>query len=249
MLKKFLLSNILIIFLSSFIFAGVSINPTRQEVVLNGLDKKKASVEFVVENVGLLDETVFITTKDWQNSPNNMEISVSSWLVVDVSSFVVKPYESKVVKCDIDLPGAVGAGYVSAYVSFTTNENSINNVVSIPVYVIKYATENKEYTPFYVVNFNYNDADNRFVMMCDIVNNSNFYFRPKIKYTLKKGKDIIFEDENLNTSPVYAMSRRNFSSSYFEGTLKKGKYVMTVEVDVNGEVKTKEVKFKVNTKK
>jgi len=249
MLKKFLLSNVIVVFFSSFIFAGVSVSPTRQEVVLNGLDKKKASVEFVVENGGLLDETVFVTTKDWQNSPNNMEVSVSSWLTVNVSSFVVKPYESKVVKCDIDLPGAVGGGYVSAYISFATNENGVNNVVSVPVYVVKYMTENKEYTPFSVINFNYNIVDDKFVMMCDVVNKSNFYFRPKLKYTLKKGKNIIFENEVLKTPPVYAMSNRNFSSGFFEEPLKKGKYTMTVEVDVNGEIKTKEVEFKVNTKK
>lgn len=249
MLKKFLLSNILIVFFSSFIFAGISVTPTRQEVILSGLDKKKAFVEFVIENGGLLDETVFITAKDWQNSPNNMEVSVSSWLVVDVSSFVVKPYESKVLKCGIDLPGAVGGGYVSAYVSFTTKGNAINSVISVPVYVVKYMTENKEYTPFYVANFNYDNGDDVFIMMCDVINNSNFYVRPKFRYTLKKGKDIIFEREISDTAPVYAMSRRNFSSGYFEGPLKKGKYVMTVEVEVNGEVKTKTVDFKVNTKK
>ena len=249
MLKKFLISNCIVVFLSSFIFAGISVSPTKHEVVLNGLDKKKASVEFVVENSGLVDETVSVTTKDWQNSPNNMEITVSSWLTVNVSSFVVKPYESKVIKCDINLPGAVGGGYVSAHVSFTTSENSINSVISLPVYVIKYVTENKEYSQFYVANFNYTYVDDNFVMMCDVINNSNFYFRPKLKYTLKKGKDIIFENEILDAAPVYAMNRRNFSSGCFECKLKSGKYFMTVEVDVNGEIKTKTVEFKVNTKK
>jgi len=249
MLKKFLVSNCVIVFLSSFIFAGVSVSPTKHEVVLNGLDKKKAAVEFVVENNGLLDETVFVTAKDWQNSPNNMEVSVSSWLTVDISSFVIKPYETKIVKCDINLPGAVGGGYVSAHVSFATNENSVNNVISLPIYVIKYLTENKEHISFYVANLSYKYTDDNFIMMCDVVNNSNFYFRPKLKYTLRKGKDIIFESEILNAAPVYAMNRRNFSSGCFECKLRNGKYFMTVEVDVDGEIKTKTVEFKVNTKK
>ena len=249
MFKKIFLVTVYTCLFSSFIFAGVSVSPTKHEVVLSGLDKTKASVEFVVENAGLLDEEVSVTTKDWQNSPNNMEIGVSSWLAVNISSFVIKPYESKTVKCDINLPGAVGSGYVSAHVSFATSEDSINNVVSVPIYVVKFLTENKEYMQFAVSNFHYNTADDKFVMMCDVVNKSNFYFRPKLKYTLKKGKNIIFEDEVLDTVPVYAMSRRNFSSSSFDGTLKNGKYSMTVEVEVDGTIKTKTVEFRINNKK
>ncbi|WP_413853416.1 hypothetical protein [Candidatus Ruminimicrobium bovinum] len=249
MFKKFSIGYLIVILFCSFIFAGISVSPTKQELVLKGLDKNKTSAEFVVENKGLLDETVYITTRDWENSPNNMEVNVSSWLTVDVSSFVIKPYESKTVKCSVDLPGAAGSGYVSAMVSFTTVKDSVNNVISLPVYVIKYITENKEYTPFSVSNFKNAFVNDKFVMTCDVVNKSNFYFRPKLKYTLKKGKDVVFEYEVLNTAPVYAMNRRSFSSGFFEGTLKNGKYIMTVEVDVDGTIKTKTVEFRIDKKK
>lgn len=249
MFRNFCVTNLIVVFFSSFIFAGVSISPTSHEIVLNGLDKKKASVEFVVENKGLLDETVYVTTKEWQNSPNNMEVAVSSWLTVDVSSFVIKPYESRPVKCVVDLPGAVGSGYVSGMVSFTTVQDSINSVVSVPVYVIKYITENKEYTPFAISNLHYDVVDGKFSIICDVVNKSNFYFNPSLKYILKKGKEIIFEYEILNGAPVYAMSRRSFNSGFFDGTLKNGKYTMTVEVDVDGTLKTKTVEFRMNNKK
>lgn len=249
MYNKFCISFLFIIFFSSFIFAGISVSPTKQELVLKGLDKTKTSAEFVVENKGLIDETVYITTRDWENSPNNADVKVSSWLAVDVSSFVIKPYESKTVKCSVNLPGAAGSGYVSAMVSFTTVKDTVNNVISLPFYVTKYITENKEYTPFSISNFHHKIINDKFVMMCDVVNKSNFYFRPKLKYTLKKGKDVIFEYEILNSVPVYAMNRRSFSSGFFEGTLKNGKYIMTVEVDVDGTLKTKTVEFRIDKKK
>lgn len=251
MYKKVYLICLFTVLFSSGVFAGISVSPTKHEIVFKGLEnnKTKTSVEFVVENSGIVDENVFVVVKDWKNSPNNMDINVSSWITVNVSSFTLKPYENQTVKCDINLPGAAGSGYVSGMVSFVTVKDSINNVISLPVYVTKLMTENKEYTPFSISNLSYSIVDGKFVMTCDLINKSNFYFRPKLKYTLKKGKNTLFEHEVSNTAPVYAMSRRSFSSDFFEDDLKKGKYVMSVEVDVDGEIKTKAVEFRINNKK
>jgi hypothetical protein len=245
--KSFLIIFVLIFcIISSLIYAGISINPTKKEIELS---RGEFYRDYFLVNVSTGDfDTVSVSARVWQEMEQNKDIKIDQWLKIDNTDFkITKKNKGQIeVWYNVSVPTNT-LGEIAAMISFTPRNTKINNssltqIYSVPLYVfIKGTMSLKAEVEKFEINLN----NNKTFCVAYLKNEGNVHFRPKTKFVFYKKKKQVLE-VNLNTGwPVYANSTRFFKGES-EHLLKKGKYKL--EILVYNETGTLIAKKKYNLK-
>lgn len=242
--KKLLLIFAFMMIICSNVFAGLVVTPARSEVII---EKNAFHDAFYTIKNGY-DKTVKvdISIKNWNNSLENRDLPVSSWLTVSNNSVILKPGESKAINYTVksgDLKGSL-----SGMISFTVRSpdyEGINLMTSVPVYMTVDGTQNISFDIEKMeLKKNNNNNNNNLSVNFAVKNTGNVHLRLGGNLAVKKGKKVVMERGIQNLSPVYPDLTRNFSESI--SALPKGKYVLSISLNALGKTVEKNIQFRVN---
>ena len=234
---------LLSMFFTGVVFAGISIDPSRVELVMTQGETFSGKYTIISNNEGPVELT--ITYDTWKNSQENGEVLVSSWLTVPAQKIVLQPNKPAEVAYKVKSGNLTGS--VSAMVSFTYRSPTVSNMsmmTSLPVYLTIEGTQSVDFgiKSFAARRGSGNTPSNQVAFI--LQNDGNVPVRPNGKVEVLKGKKSVLELSLLGLDPVYAGSER----AYYKvlGNLEKGKYTLKISLSGNDKTVEKSLQFKVN---
>jgi len=248
MTKKLFLLIFLVLFFSISAFAGLIINPARNELTMERNNVYEGS--YLVKSDYSAPVTVDISVKDWNNSPSNKDVRVEDWLVLMQKSVRLAPGEEKEVKYKVYSKNYEGS--LSGMVSYTVQSAEhlgINLMTSVPVYLIIEGTQNIDFDfdKLEVINPRMQNPYSN-VKTIDILysvkNSGNIFVRLSGQLKVMKGKKTVVERMIGELSPVYPEQSRGFFEKI--EVLPKGKYVLNISLSGRGKTAEKSIQFRVN---
>ncbi|MDR1941867.1 MAG: hypothetical protein LBQ47_06045 [Endomicrobium sp.] len=229
---------------NSYSYAGIIVSPARTELVVDAQSSYTGS--YTVENDNEAVIEVAVTAEDWNNSPENANVSVKDWLSFSKKTLILKPHEKTEVKYTVSAKNYKGS--LSAMLSFTfaaVNVQGINLMTSVPIYMTIAGTEKIDYE---ITNVSIEHSrvlqQKDAAVIYTVKNMGNVPLRLKGKISVKKGKKIIYEQEIAEQSPVYAGLDRTFGDTIKK--LPKGKYVLNVSLNGYDKTVEKNIQIRVN---
>lgn len=215
------------------LFAGITVEPVRQEIKVSPGEKAQGS--YFVYNVGKEPTHVTVGPRDWFVLKENKDISVDSWLKITPQELDLEPGERKEVKYEVAVP-TKAIGELVAMISFVPQaeeESAINVVFSVSLYVMIEGTEilKGEISKVDIRRWeSEGSSDLRLAVLVE--NRGNVHLRPKGKIVIeeRKGKEIK-EVELTYGWPVYPGKNRAYFGDWKGASLKSGKYEATATVD------------------
>lgn len=222
------------------LFAGLNINPSRAEIVMQA--GQPYSNIYTIKNDYGVPIDVGVATKDWFVLPENKSIVVSDWLHVSTDEFHLGIGESKELRYDVLVPtGAVGSlvGMISLSPK-SEQEQGVTLVMSVPVFVTISGTEK--------IDWNVTDTrltiQNGKLQVSAMVNNAgNIHLRPVGDTTFFDGKKVFARISFNESRPVYPGSYRTIVG--LSDVPPKGTYKGAVKIVCAGQEKTKFFKIKI----
>ncbi len=234
------------------LFAGITVEPVRQEIKVS--PGKKAQGSYFVYNVGKEPAHITVAPRDWFVLKENKGISADSWLRIMPQELDLEPGERKEVKYEVAVP-TEAVGELVAMISFVPQaeeESMINVVFSVSLYVMIEGTEilKGEISKVDIRRGKEEgSSDLRFGVLVE--NRGNVHLRPKGKIVIedRKGKKIK-EVELTYGWPVYPGKNRGYFADWKGASLKSGKYkaIATVDYGDPENILKKTVSFKVDKK-
>lgn len=240
---------ILYIFISSYVFAGLSVNPSIVEIVV---EKGKQNLQmFIVGNTGKNPINVGIKLDKFKRE----DLSVDGWLIFQVREFEVKPGEtinvSYIVNPPDDAEGELRGRAIFNANEIGENRSSIGVRLNVPIYAIVQNTVKLDVN-IKDINIEYDGSNKIFYGDMLVVNNSNVHIRPHMDFSIEN----IGTNKKLSYSVPYGqMVHKETTRSLFlkeeNLELSPGKYKLTVNVDygkmygLKDYIVTKEAEFEV----
>ena len=226
------------------VYAGLSVNPERAEVVLKS--RQSADLSYNVRNEFNVPIDVKIETKDWFVLPSNKEkgISVSKWLSVSTSAVHLGPGESREVRYKVTVPKkaeGVLVGMIS-FISASPEANGINLAISVPVYVTVAGTEKKGWT---IDEPKFSLYNKKLQVSCPVKNDGNVHIRPAGLIEIKSGDKTVMILNFNQGRPVYPGLNRIYAASA-NSEFKPGDYRVIVNISCGTETKVKEKQIKIS---
>lgn len=234
---------IVLLFLASQAFAGLTVSPARQEISLVPGGTYQGS--FTVRNDYDVPTSIKTDFRNWFALPENKDINISDWLSVTPSEVFLNPGESKDVNYTVRL-STVAQGVSVAMVSFipeVSSEQGVTMVVSVSLFVTAAGTEK--------VNWDIGDVtfgtSSSFSVSAAIRNNGNVHLRPQGNIQVLSGGNAIAGLDFAAGRPVYPGASRSLVASTDKPVqLPAGKYTAIVLVKAAGQEKIKKMNIVVS---
>lgn len=237
-MRKILILFLLLTFSNAF--AGLIINPARSEVIIEKNSAHDSS--YTVTNGFDKPVKVEISIKNWNNSRENRDIPVNSWLFVPYSCVYLEPGEAK--KIDYTVKSGNLSGSLSAMISFTVKSpdyEGINLMTSVPVYMTIDGTQN---ISFDIEKIEVKKENNNIAVNFTVKNEGNVHLRLNGGMKIIKGKNIVSERMINGLSPVYPDLTRKFSELI--DAVPKGVYTLNISLNALGKTVEKSIRMRVN---
>jgi len=232
-------------FFSAALHAGLTIAPSRQDIVVPSSGTFQGV--YSVRNDYDCPVRIAVDFRDWFVLPENKHIAISEWLSVSPRDFQLQPGESKEVGFSVHVPSSA-QGLLVGMVSFIPQlekETGVNLVVSAALFVTVGGTEKYEWD---VSGLRLENRSGKLQASATVTNRGNVHLRPvgniSLLFKNKEALSLIFTEGR----PVYPGGSRTIVAHGKDGeTLAPGAYEAVVKLR-SGE-QQKEIKAKYKVKK
>ncbi len=226
-MKKYF-AGLILLFCSSVVCAGLGVDPSKFEIVMPAGEVCEASID--VTNTYDTVVSAKISTKDWKNYGGNNGITVKDWLTVDTDKIELSPDKPGKVNFKVS-PKEGMVGSLSGMLSFSVQREgeSLNVMISVPVYIVVKGTEKPDIK---LDDLKVSQSSTSAVGFdISLENLGNVHVRPQgMQMSILNKKKQLIQSVNLGeTVPVYTGSKRNYKTQ-FSSILPKGKYFSEIRL-------------------
>jgi len=223
----YLLIPLLFLHFSSFLYAGIGVDPTVTEISLSP-GKKKAG-KFTVINDGSEAIQVKVEGEEWGRK---IGVPVTSWLDVKPLEFELGPGETRRVKYRIEIPEEA-KGELMAMVFFGSIAPAgggvgIQTRFGVSIYVTIEGTEvvEADIEKIDVARYGNETSDNYGINFgITVENKGNVHIRPKGKISVEDWEgNMVKEVDIFYGFPVFPLAKRTFPANWKGGVIPTGKY-------------------------
>ncbi len=228
-----------------FAYAGLTVTPSRTEISLVPGGSFEGSM--TVRNDNDVPANVFASVRDWFVLPENKGLTASDWLVIVDSEVYLKPAETRDIKYEVRLSTAA-QGSLVAMMSFVPqiegDQGGITLMVSVSVFVTAKGTEKIDWD---VSDVKIDDQTGKLQFSAVVANNGNVHLRPVGNVVIYSKTEVVDSFNFSEGRPSYPGTPRSFVA-VSKSDIKPGKYIAKINLQCYGQMKEKEVKFKIDKK-
>ncbi|AKL98057.1 hypothetical protein [Endomicrobium proavitum] len=249
-MKKSLFSVFILLFFACVSYAGLIVDPARIDIVM--LQEQSYNNHYVVTNDNEESIEVTITVDTWNNSSENKDVDVSSWLVIGSKKIILAPRQKTNIAYMVKSGNLKGS--VSAMVSWTYRSPKVQDIslmTSLPIYLTIDGTQKIDFeiselavrkpnAPAAMTDASAKESR----IVYTVKNNGNVPLRVKGTVKILDGKNVVYEAQIQEQNPAYAGSDRAFFERFPQ--LKKGKYILNVSLSALDKTVEKSVQIRVN---